>query len=218
MSSAPSSARSTGTPQPTAPDRSQPAGQGRPSGHAAGDRRIAFVVRGALGRVPHRVPQPRSHGTVVAVLVRRAVPFEPCVERVSHLAVLRQHHVRVDVERGADLRIDVTVSRKSPVGGFSAFLQANDLPLPEPGTINAVVDPGGVGPRVLFQRVPETKTLKNRVHLDVRAGDRHEEKVTQFEAAGGTVLERVTQQGRSWVVMADPEGNEVCMTGTSPYD
>jgi hypothetical protein len=109
--------------------------------------------------------------------------------------------------------------REPPPAGFEtweAFLQANDIPLPEPGTIGAVVDPDSVGPRVLFQSVPEGKTVKNRFHLDARAGDRRDEKVTVLEAAGGTVLQRVTKQGRTWVVMADPEGNELCVTGAAP--
>jgi hypothetical protein len=108
-----------------------------------------------------------------------------------------------------------------PPPGFDswpAFLEANDLPVPEPGAVNAIVDPGGAGPRILFQRVPEPKVGKNRVHLDVRAGDRREAKVAELTAAGGKELARVTEGGGSWVVMADPEGNELCITGTAPDD
>jgi Glyoxalase-like domain len=108
-----------------------------------------------------------------------------------------------------------------PPGGFDtweAFLEANDFPLPEPGSISAVVDPAGVGPRLLFKRVPENKVVKNRVHLDVRADDRRDHKVAELEAAGGEVLRRVTEQGRTFITMADPEGNELDVTGTSPDD
>lgn len=105
-----------------------------------------------------------------------------------------------------------------PPDGFEswpAFAEANGIPLPEPGAIGAVVDPDGVGPRVLFQRVPEGKEAKNRVHLDIRAGDGRDAKVAELETLGGTVLDRVEEYGGKWVVMADPEGNEFCVTGSS---
>ncbi|MGZ8763503.1 MAG: VOC family protein [Acidimicrobiia bacterium] len=102
-----------------------------------------------------------------------------------------------------------------PPGGFATwpeFLEANGIPVPPPGTMNAVVDPDGRGPRLLFQRVSEAKTVKNRVHLDVRAGDRWAVKVAELVAAGGTELRQVEESGQAWVVMADPEGNEFCVT------
>ena len=64
-----------------------------------------------------------------------------------------------------------------PPAGFESWeaaLEANGIPLPEPGSIGAVVDPDGVGPRLLFLRVPEGKTVKNRLHLDIRAGGEDE--------------------------------------------
>ena len=99
---------------------------------------------------------------------------------------------------------------------WEAFLEANGFPIPPKGSVSAVVDPDGVGPRLLFQRVPEGKTVKNRVHLDIRAGTGRDAKVAELVAAGGTELERVEEQGGLWVVMADPEGNELCVTGTDP--
>jgi hypothetical protein len=109
-----------------------------------------------------------------------------------------------------------------PPPGFDtweAFAVANDIPLPEQGAIGAVVDPDGVGPRLLFQRVPEKdKLAKNRVHLDIRSRDRREAKVAELLVAGGKELARVSEHGSTWVVMADPEGNEFCVTGTDPND
>jgi hypothetical protein len=102
-----------------------------------------------------------------------------------------------------------------PPDGFATwpeFLEARGIPVPPPGTMSAVVDPERKGPRVLFQRVPEAKTTKNRVHLDIRAGDRREEKVAELVAAGGTEVRRVDEAGLQWVVMTDPEGNELCVT------
>ncbi len=72
-------------------------------------------------------------------------------------------------------------------------------------------DPGR--PRVLFQAVPEAKTVKNRVHLDVRVGaDRREAEVTRLLERGATELWRGSQGPFEWVTLADPEGNEFCVT------
>jgi hypothetical protein len=104
-----------------------------------------------------------------------------------------------------------------PPDGFASwpeFIEAQGFPAPPQGSMSAVVDPAGRGPRVLFQRVPEGKVVKDRVHLDIRAGDGRDAKVEQLVAAGGTVLDHVSEMGLSWVVMADPEGNEFCVTGT----
>jgi hypothetical protein len=70
----------------------------------------------------------------------------------------------------------------------------------------------GLGRRLLFQRVPEAKTVKNRVHLDVHAEEgRREEEVARLEALGASAVRRVKEQGGEWVLMTDPEGNEFCV-------
>ncbi|OXS31812.1 VOC family protein [Streptomyces sp. XY006] len=75
---------------------------------------------------------------------------------------------------------------------------------PESGT--------GLGRRLLFQRVPEAKTGKNRLHLDLHPGEgRRKEEAARLEALGARVLRRVREQGGEWLVMADPEGNEFCV-------
>ncbi len=72
-------------------------------------------------------------------------------------------------------------------------------------------DPGR--PRILFQRVPEPKTVKNRLHLDVRSGDEEcESEVARLVAMGATELWRASQGPSSWVTLADPEGNEFCVS------
>ncbi|GAB4000752.1 VOC family protein [Glycomyces albus] len=70
---------------------------------------------------------------------------------------------------------------------------------------------GGV--RVLFQTVPEPKTVKNRVHLDLHYGaDRIEAEAGRLEGLGATRQGAVQEEGPSrWIVMADPEGNEFCV-------
>lgn len=77
----------------------------------------------------------------------------------------------------------------------------------------AVIPPDGVAaPRLLFQQVPEAKSGKNRVHLDIRHGDADVEEVrASLVARGATVLHSGSQGPHSWVTMADPEGNEFCI-------
>lgn len=67
------------------------------------------------------------------------------------------------------------------------------------------------GPFLAFQKVPEAKASKNRLHLDVRVADR-EALVQQIIDMGGTHL-RDQQEAHfpMWSVMADPEGNEFCV-------
>ncbi len=77
----------------------------------------------------------------------------------------------------------------------------------------ACVDPDGTGPRMYFQAVPEGKVAKNRVHLDLRSGveDRSVE-VARLEALGARQLYEGRQGPHTWTTMADPEGNEFCVT------
>jgi pimeloyl-ACP methyl ester carboxylesterase len=71
-----------------------------------------------------------------------------------------------------------------------------------------LVDPAERGPTVWFQRVPEAKTAKNRVHLDVRVtGGKRAELTERLVALGGSVLSTFPH----FTVLADPEGNEVCL-------
>ena len=77
----------------------------------------------------------------------------------------------------------------------------------------AIISPDPGRPRVLFQRAPEAKTVKNRVHLDVRVGaDRQEAEVNRLREHGATELWRASQGPYAWVTLADPEGNEFCVT------
>ena len=68
-------------------------------------------------------------------------------------------------------------------------------------------------PPILFQKVPEPKVVKNRVHLDFRAESRSEE-IQRLVGLGATVLvaERCLG-GFCWSVLADPAGNEFCVSG-----
>jgi len=76
----------------------------------------------------------------------------------------------------------------------------------------AARDPEGEAPRMFFQRVPEPKTGKNRLHLDVPVPhDRLEQEVDRCVAAGASLQEYRSHPGHRWAVMQDPEGNEFCL-------
>ncbi|WP_115787580.1 VOC family protein [Arthrobacter silvisoli] len=70
-----------------------------------------------------------------------------------------------------------------------------------------------MGKRFLFQAVPEEKTVKNRVHWDVRLDGRDKDEVrAELEARGARHLWTATQGPHEWHTMADPEGNEFCIS------
>lgn len=96
------------------------------------------------------------------------------------------------------------------------------LPAEVHGSAFACVDPNGVGPRLFFQRVPEGKTVKNRVHLDVRVGTGMvgAERLEALEAEGARLeklgakrlyLQEADGENESCLTMADVEGNEFCL-------
>ena len=77
-----------------------------------------------------------------------------------------------------------------------------------------IAEAPGTLPTLLFITVPEAKTVKNRVHLDVSPRDREQaEEVARIEALGARRID-IGQGEASWVVMADPEGNEFCVLRT----
>jgi hypothetical protein len=113
-----------------------------------------------------------------------------------------------------------------PPAGFESWdqaLEAMGVPPENRNDASAVVDPEGSGPRLFFQRVPERKQVKNRVHLDVRAalGLEGEARMAALEAEaerlvslGATPLRRYEPAPplvAGHIVMADPEGNEFCL-------
>ena len=72
----------------------------------------------------------------------------------------------------------------------------------------------GAGPGLLFQRVPEPKTVKNRLHIDVNPSDRDQaEEVERLIELGARRID-IGQGEQRWVVLADPEGNEFCVLRT----
>lgn len=111
-----------------------------------------------------------------------------------------------------------------PPPGFASwedFGRSIGMPEEQFGDQSAIIDPTGAGPRVFFQRVPEGKTVKNRVHLDVRVagpevrGEERERlveaRVAELMAHGATLAWRHSDPRGSSVVLRDPEGNEFCV-------
>lgn len=114
----------------------------------------------------------------------------------------------------------------APPPGFESWelaLEAMGVPPEGRNDASAVIDPNGLGPRLFFQRVPESKRAKNRVHLDLRAapgldGDARmaalEAEAERLAARGATRLQRhepAPPLGAGHIVMTDPEGNEFCL-------
>ncbi|GAA6526122.1 VOC family protein [Intrasporangium sp. DVR] len=109
------------------------------------------------------------------------------------------------------------------LAAWAAFLTATGVPAERHRSASAIIDPAGARPRVFFQQVPEPKSAKNRVHLDVRAapGLEGDERMAALE----TECERLVSLGASrirrfepdppmssgFIVMADPGGNEFCL-------
>ena len=108
----------------------------------------------------------------------------------------------------------------APPEGFATWDEFNEtLPPEKQDSWFACADPGGVGPRLFFQRVPEGKIVKNRVHLDVRVGtglvgDERlatlEAESTRLVALGAKHVRTLLadEENESCIVMQDIEGNE----------
>jgi hypothetical protein len=106
-------------------------------------------------------------------------------------------------------------------GSWEEWLRAADIPEERWNDASAIVDPDGVGPRIFFQRVPEGKSGKNRVHVDINQGGREtplderrrlaETEADRLVALSATVVRKADERGEFWIVMQDPEGNEFCL-------
>ena len=112
-----------------------------------------------------------------------------------------------------------------PPAGFATWDDwRRDIGLPESelgGGADSIVDPEGTGPRIWFQVVPDVKSIKNRLHLDIHAsGDRSlplatrkhrvDAEATRLSALGATITGPLSEEGLDHyaVAMKDPEGNE----------
>ncbi|MFI9360916.1 VOC family protein [Kitasatospora sp. NPDC053057] len=114
----------------------------------------------------------------------------------------------------ASLVRHVTIDCADPHALAGFWAQVLDGTLAEddnPGDEEAAVNSAGAS--LLFIRVPEGKSVKNRVHLDLQPQDRsRDEEVERLLALGATVVsDQRRPDGTGWVTMADPEGNELCV-------
>ena len=115
---------------------------------------------------------------------------------------------------------------QAPPPGFESWeqaLQAMGVPPEHRNDASAIADPEGARPRLFFQRVPEHKQAKNRVHLDVRAapGLEGDARMAALEAEAQVLVsygaarlkrhEPAPPLGAGHLVMTDPEGNEFCL-------
>ena len=113
-----------------------------------------------------------------------------------------------------------------PPPGFDTWDQALDawgVPAEHRNDRSAVSDPTGAGPRLFFQKVPEGKVAKNRVHLDLNVSggasvpleERRslvDAEVARLKTLGATDERGAMEKhGEYWVRMNDPEGNEFCV-------
>ncbi|WP_446663869.1 VOC family protein [Flexivirga sp. B27] len=110
-----------------------------------------------------------------------------------------------------------------PLAAWDQFLESAGVPEGQRNSASALEDPEGDGPRLFFQRVPERKSGKNRVHLDIRAAPELEgdERMSALEAEaarlvslGGVRVRRFDPEppmSQGFIVMNDPEGNEFCL-------
>jgi hypothetical protein len=112
-----------------------------------------------------------------------------------------------------------------PPPGYDSWedwLREQGIPESDWNMASAISDPNGAGARIFFQRVPEQKQQKNRVHLDVNAGGPRRTPADQRRVAvdaaveravalGGTRVRLVEERGERHFVMQDPEGNEFCL-------
>lgn len=113
-------------------------------------------------------------------------------------------------------------------GSWNAYWRSVGVPDEElddgQDAADSIVDPSGTGPRIRFQPVPEGKSVKNRLHFDLKVNAdrarplaerkaRADAEAARLTALGASVLRRVSSQDidHYFVLMADPEGNEFCV-------
>ena len=113
-----------------------------------------------------------------------------------------------------ELRFDEIIMDCSEPGRLAVFwARALDYEIIDSDPdLASIEDPTGRGPSICFQRVPEGKRSKNRVHFDLGVDeDRLDQAAAHLVALGAEKVDVGQGQGRTWIVLADPEGNEFCL-------
>jgi predicted enzyme related to lactoylglutathione lyase len=110
---------------------------------------------------------------------------------------------------------NITVDCRDPYELARFWSAVFDRPLHDddhPGDPEAVVQLGDGLPNLLFQRVPEARTAKNRLHLDLQPDHPRDREVDRLVGLGATLLtDHRRPDGTGWATLADPEGNEFCV-------
>ncbi len=177
------------------------------------DRMVALelgvvIAEGTPGRGPRPPPRDRvvpRHGRGGHRPVGRANSLLSVARRWQALEMLaRMRHLTFDCQDHEALA--------EFWGAVLGFVDDPENPNHPGDPMTLLVDPRGLHPGLLFIPVPEGKSAKNRLHLDLQPQGRRDEAVEQVVALGGAVLaDHRGDDGRGWVVLADPEGNELCM-------
>jgi 4a-hydroxytetrahydrobiopterin dehydratase len=118
---------------------------------------------------------------------------------------------------GSPLRVSLTevaidaLNIEALLPFWKAVLGYVEEPLQNPGdSVDALVDPGRREPALWFQQMTEPRPQRSRIHLDIRLPhDVAEARITEAIAAGGTLV--TSEYARAFWVLADPEGNEICI-------
>ncbi len=131
-----------------------------------------------------------------------------------------------DPDRMADFwRQVLGYQLQPPPDGYAswdAFLDSIGIPEEQRHDASAITDPEGIRPRIFFQKVPEPKIAKNRMHMDVHASAGTHDPVRRRVLVDAAVVRLQTlgatnergaieRGGEYWVRMNDPEGNEFCV-------
>jgi predicted enzyme related to lactoylglutathione lyase len=106
----------------------------------------------------------------------------------------------------------IVVDCADPVKVATFWAAAMGFEIVEPDPEDTFVDdPSGASKGMFFQKVPEPKVAKNRVHIDVRPTGSMAEEVERLKGLGATVRGFIEEGGSFWTQMRDPEGNEFCV-------
>lgn len=178
----------------------------------AADSREATAFIAAMAATLGRLPEIRLIGETVDLAVctvhdGRWVTSEDAetAQKISQLA--HQHGLRADPGSVTQLEIALDTAHESAAGRFWSALLTGD----ESNTVyDSVFDPAGRVPVLWFQQSEDGETPRQRWHFDVwLAAETADERIAASIAAGGTIVDQTGAP--AYIVLADPEGNRVCI-------
>ena len=107
---------------------------------------------------------------------------------------------------------NITFDCDDPMAVAAFWSAALDRPIGnDPSEFFAAIPPTEAAPGMFFIKVPEGKTVKNRVHLDLSAGEDREVEVERLLGIGATKIGDYDEWGHPWTTLRDIEGNEFCV-------